>query len=84
MPFVTYEERDTILRLRLKKLNVFKSCGSDGLLSRILPEARCILAKPLKLIFEVSLRHQVTCNTTDVSVMYKKANENSVFKGPLA
>jgi hypothetical protein len=52
MPTICFDCED--IATRLKKLNVNKSEGPDGIHPRILVENAEILAQPLKIIFQKS------------------------------
>ena len=45
-----------IILIKLSKISVNKSAGPDGIYPRVLFEAKDVLAYPLKILFDTSLR----------------------------
>ena len=55
-------------------LKVDKSAGPDGILPRVLSESKCLITKPLKLLFDKSL------NTGKVPRDWKDATVVPIYK----
>ena len=62
------------LTKHLKKLNISKSCGPDGINARVLKENAYELAPALKLLFEISMEEST------LPKQWKEANVTALFK----
>jgi len=65
----------------LDKLNVYKSPGPDGLHPKVLYETKNVIASPLKIIFEASVRtNQLPSDWTaaNISVIHKKGKKSEL------
>ena len=65
---------EEVLKKKLKHLNPSKSPGPDSVSPHVLKEAADVLAKPLSLIFQTSLRSRQLPQT------WKDANISAIFK----
>ena len=71
MPNISF---DYDIVLKLKKLDVNKSAGPDGIHSRVLYETAAIVAYPLKIIFEESFNSHI------LPLDWRSGNITTIFK----
>ena len=75
-------DTETVLT-KLTKINVNKSAGPDGIFPRVLYEAKDVLAYPLKLLFDASLRLKKLpgdWRTANIVPVFKKGRQKTSFK----
>ena len=71
-----------IILAKLSKINVNKSAGPDGIFPRVLFEAKDVLAYPLKILFDTSLRLKMVpedWRAANVIPVYKKGDRKQAL-----